>query len=145
VVTLVRPPTPARGFTLIELIVVITLIGLLLTLAVPRYFASIDRGKRTVQLQNLQTIRDAIDKFYGDRSRYPQSLDELVSARYLRALPIDPLTEKSDWILLPPPEHTAPVVPDAALLAQSTDTGMAGTVYDVKSRAAVTPSTASTP
>jgi general secretion pathway protein G len=131
-----RPlPLSDRGFTLIEMMVVITLIGLLLTLAVPRYFASIDRGKRTVQQQNLQTIRDAIDKFYGDRSRFPESLDELVATRYLRSMPVDPVTGKSDWIVVPPPEHSAPVVPDSAMTAQPTDIGTPGNVYDVKSNA----------
>lgn len=136
-----RPARRPRGFTLIEMTVVIALIGLLLSLAVPRYFASIERGKRSVQQQNLATIRDAIDKFYGDQSRYPESVDELVTRHYLRAMPVDPLTGKSDWVVVPPPEHAALVVPDSALAAPATDTGPLGTVYDVKSNAApATPS-----
>ncbi len=96
---------PMQGFTLIELIVVISIIGLLLTIAVPRYFSSIDRGKEVVQQQNLYSLRDAIDKFFGDTGRYPDTLEELVNKRYLRSVPLDPLTERSDWITLPPPDQ----------------------------------------
>lgn len=104
-----------RGFTLIELIVVISIIGLLLSLATPRYFASIERGKEAVQQQNMYSLRDALDKFFGDTGHYPENLEELVTRRYLRSLPVDPFTEKGDWIALPSP-----------------DTNLSG-VYDVKS------------
>jgi general secretion pathway protein G len=90
------------GFTLIELVVVISVISLLLTIAMPRYFASLDRGKTVVQQQNLVALRDAIDKFYGDNTRYPETLEELVAKRYLRAVPIDPVTEHANWIVVPP-------------------------------------------
>ena len=93
-----------RGFTLIELVVVISIIGLLLSLAAPRYFASIERGKEAVQRQNMYSLRDALDKFFGDTGRYPESLEELVTARYLRSVPMDPFTEQVDWIALPPPD-----------------------------------------
>jgi general secretion pathway protein G len=101
-----------QGFTLIELVVVMATIALLLTLAIPRYFHAIDNGKITVQRQNLATIRDAIDKFYGDQARYPETLDELVQARYLRAIPIDPLTEAPNWIVIAPPDPTQGAVYD---------------------------------
>ena len=97
-----RASTARRGFTLIEMLVVMTLIALLLTLAVPRYFSAIDNGRLNVQRQNVATIRDAIDKFYGDQDKYPQSLDELVTKRYLRQVPIDPVSEAPDWILVAP-------------------------------------------
>jgi general secretion pathway protein G len=90
------------GFTLIELVVVISVISLLLTIAMPRYFSSLDRGKIVVQQQNIFALRDAIDKFYGDNSRYPETLEELVSKRYLRAVPVDPLTELANWVIVPP-------------------------------------------
>jgi general secretion pathway protein G len=93
-----------RGFTLIELIVVISIIGLLLTLAAPRYFASIERGKEAVQQQNIYALRDALDKFFGDNGHYPESLEELVTKRYLRSVPLDPFTEQGDWVVLPPPD-----------------------------------------
>jgi general secretion pathway protein G len=90
------------GFTLIELVLVMATIALLLTLAVPRYFRTIDNGKVAVQRQNIATIRDAIDKFYGDQARYPKALEELVQTRYLRAVPVDPLTDAPNWIVIAP-------------------------------------------
>jgi general secretion pathway protein G len=93
----------ARGFTLIELLVVLAIVALLLTLAVPRYFQSIDASKETVLIENLRTTRETIDKFYADTGRYPDSLDELVQRKYLRALPVDPVTESTtSWILVAP-------------------------------------------
>jgi general secretion pathway protein G len=99
------PPGPRAGragFTLIEMLVVMTLIAILLTLAVPRFFGSLDRGRLTVQRQNLATIRDAIDKFNADIGKYPDSLDDLVNRHYLRALPLDPVTDTAAWVVVPP-------------------------------------------
>ncbi len=108
-----------NGFTLIELLVVLAIVAVLLTLAVPRYFNQIDSAKEAVLRENLQVTRVAIDKFFGDMGRYPDSLDELVQRRYLRNPPFDPVTENSDtWQLLPPPA------------------GYNGRVYDLKSGAA---------
>jgi general secretion pathway protein G len=89
---------------MIELIVVMTVIGLLLSLALPRYFQALERGKRQIQQQDLALMREAIDKFYGDNARYPDQLNDLVSKRYLRAIPIDPLTDKIDWVVIAPQE-----------------------------------------
>ena len=94
------------GFTLLEMLVVMTLIALLLTLALPRYFHALDYGRANVQRQNLATIRDAIDKFHGDLGRYPDSLDELVARRYLRQMPVDPLSETSNWVVVAPQDTT---------------------------------------
>lgn len=92
-----------RAFTLIELLVVLAIVALLLTLAMPRYFQSIDASKETVLIENLRTTRETIDKFYGDTGRYPESLDELVERKYLRALPVDPITESTrTWVIVPP-------------------------------------------
>lgn len=92
-----------RGFTLIEMLVVMAIVALLLTLAMPRYFGALDRSKETVLRENLKVVRGTIDKFYADTGRYPGSIDELVDKRYLRSLPIDPLTESSaTWVLLEP-------------------------------------------
>lgn len=93
-----------RGFTLIELLVVLAILGLLLALASPRYFHSVDTSKEVVLAENLRITREAIDHFYADRKRYPESLDELVARRYLRALPVDPVAPGvSAWTLVAPP------------------------------------------
>ena len=99
-----RNPAPLqRGFTLIEMIVAMAILALLVTIAVPRYFGSLERSKDAVLLENLKVTRDVIDKFYGDNGRYPDSLSELVEKRYLRSLPIDPITESNrTWIIVPP-------------------------------------------
>lgn len=95
--------TMRKGFTLIELLVVLAIVALLLTLAVPRYFPSVDSAKESVLRENLRSTRDVIDQFYSDRGRYPDSLEQLVEKRYLRSLPVDPITESTDtWIVVPP-------------------------------------------
>ena len=92
-----------KGFTLIELLVVLGIIALLLTLAVPRYFPTVDAAKETVLTDNLRNMRDVIDQFYADRGRYPDTLEQLVEKKYLRALPVDPITDSTaSWILVPP-------------------------------------------
>lgn len=90
-----------QGFSLVELLVVLAILALLLTLAVPRYFSSIDRAKESALIEDLSTLRESIDKFYGDTGQYPESLSKLVEQKYIRKIPIDPITEKSTtWILL---------------------------------------------
>lgn len=92
------------GFTLIELLVVMAIIATLLSIVVPRYFNSLDRSKEVVLRQDLSIMRDAIDKFYSDTGKYPSELIELVEKRYLRAIPVDPLTESAaTWVAVPPP------------------------------------------
>ena len=91
------------GFTLVELMVVLAIIALLLSIAVPRYFGRVNTAEETVLRENLLVTRDAIDKHYADTGRYPESLEELVARRYLRALPTDPLTRSdSTWIVVAP-------------------------------------------
>jgi general secretion pathway protein G len=119
-VLLIRKPANLAGFTLIELLVVLSIVALLLTITLPRYFNSMDASKETVLIENLRTTREAIDKFYADTARYPESLDELVTKRYLRSLPSDPVLGSSDaWTLIPPTGGS---------------TGK-GNVYDLKSSA----------
>ena len=106
------------GFTLVELLVVLAIMGLLLGLCLPRYFHVIDSSKETVLAENLRITREAIDKFYGDTGRYPDTLDELVDKRYLRAVPFDPVADSAEaWIIVPPQE------------------GIAGNIYDIHSGA----------
>lgn len=106
-----------QGFTLIELLVVMAALGLLLSIAAPRYIEHVDRAREVVLKQNLVGLRDAIDKFHADRGRYPKDLLELVQQRYLRQVPIDPVTDRADtWVLVPP-------------------TGQGNAVFDVRSGA----------
>lgn len=90
---------PAHGFTLIELLVVLAIIATLISVAAPQYFGASDRAKDTVLREDLNVMRDCIDKYYGDTGKYPESLQMLVEKRYLRAVPVDPITERKDtWI-----------------------------------------------
>lgn len=94
-----------KGFTLIELLVVMAIIVLLLSLAVPRYFHSVDNSRETILRQNLSLTRQTLDKYYGDNGVYPDSLEMLVSKKYLRNLPLDPITgSDTTWIIVPPDE-----------------------------------------
>ncbi len=115
-----RRPAPARraAFTLIELLVVMAIIATLLTLAVPYYFGSLERSREAVLRENLALMRTALDQHYGDVGRYPESLEDLVSKRYLRRIPQDPITESAaSWVTVPPQDPAQ------------------GAVYDVKSGA----------
>jgi general secretion pathway protein G len=90
-----------RGFTLLELLVVMAIIATLLTIAVPRYFLSLERSKEAVLRQDLATMRESIDRFYGDTGHYPQNLAELVERRYMRAIPVDPMLRAADkWVVV---------------------------------------------
>ena len=94
-----------RAFTLIELLVVLGIVALLLTLAVPRFFPSIDASRETILEENLRNTRTLIDQFRSDTGRYPDTLEQLVEKKYLRELPMDPITESREtWVLEPPPE-----------------------------------------
>lgn len=95
-----------KGFTLIELLVVMSVIATLLTIAVPRYFQHLDRAREASLRESLAVMRDAVDKYRGDTGRYPETLEELVSKRYLRKVPPDPITDSADsWVLVPPPDE----------------------------------------
>ena len=108
----------SSGFTLIELIIVMAIIATLLTIAVPRYYASLDRSKEAVLKENLYQMRDSIGKYYADKGKYPATLDALASDKYLRKVPVDPITESAEsWVVVPPQDPEK------------------GGVYDVKSGA----------
>ena len=110
--------TRDRGFTLIELLVVMAILATLLSIAAPRYFESVERAKETTLRTDLRMLREAIDKYGADRGRLPDSLQGLVDQRYIRAVPVDPVTDTAtDWVLVPHPD------------------GVTAGVYDVKSGA----------
>lgn len=91
------------GFTLIELLVVLAIIATLLTIAVPRYYGSLDKSKEAVLKENLYQMRDAIGKYYADKGKYPDTLDSLATDKYLRKVPLDPITESAtSWLVVAP-------------------------------------------
>ena len=93
----------AYGFTLIELLVVMTIIALLVAVAVPRYLGGLEKSKEAALRQTLAVTRDALDKYYGDNGKFPDTLDALVNKRYLRSLPVDPITDSSTtWTMVAP-------------------------------------------
>jgi general secretion pathway protein G len=92
-----------KGFTLVELMVVLAVIALLLSVVVPDYMGRMRRAEEAVLQENLTLMRDALDKHYADAGKYPSSLEELVAKRYLRAIPKDPFTQSaSTWVAVPP-------------------------------------------
>jgi general secretion pathway protein G len=114
-----------RGFTLIELIVVMAIVALLVAIASPRYFHSIERARENTLRTSLNVMRDAIDQFESDRGRYPDSLAELVEAHYLRAVPVDPMTDSaSTWVVV------TPLDPSAKGKVYDIRSGMAGRASD---------------
>lgn len=116
------------GFTLVELLVVMAILATLLSLAAPRYFDSLDRAKEVALRTDLRVIREAIDKHRADTGRLPQNLEALATARYLRAVPVDPVTERADtWILIASPDAAVPGVYDVR--SGSPGSGRDGTPY----------------
>jgi len=112
-----------RGFTLVELLVVISMISLLAAMAIVQYRNSVQSGKEAVLKTNLFRMRDAIDQYYADKGKYPSSIDSLVSDGYLRSIPEDPISRSRDsW-------QTIPAEPDPS--NPSAEPG----IYDVKSGA----------
>ena len=106
------------GFTLVELMVVLTVIALLLSVVVPDYVGRVKRAEEAVLKENLTLMRDALDKHYADAGSYPKTLQDLVAKHYLRSIPKDPLTQSdATWVPIPPADPQK------------------GGVYDVKSAA----------
>ena len=111
----------ARGFTLIELMIVMAIIVILAGVGTALYTNSLQRSKEAVLKSDLFRMRDAIDQYYADKNKYPPSLDSLVSEKYLRAIPVDPFTASADtW---------QPTMSEPQAGTTLTETG----VFDVKS------------
>ena len=92
-----------NGFTLIELLVAMAIVALLLSIVVPRYFHNITKAEETVLKEDLALMREALDKYHADNGKYPDALDDLITKKYLRKIPDDPVTQSSaTWILIPP-------------------------------------------
>lgn len=105
----------ARGLTLIELLVVMALLAILASIATPRYLERVEQSREVVLKQNLHGLRTAIDQYYRDKSKYPATLQTLSDERYIRAVPEDPMTGRTDtWVVIAPG-------------------GAAGQVFDIKS------------
>jgi general secretion pathway protein G len=125
-----RPASPPRcaAFTLIELMVVLAIIATLLMLAVPRYYSSVDKSKEAVLKENLYQMRDAIGKYYADKGKYPESFEALAAEKYLRRVPLDPVTESATtWIAVPPEDPQKGGVVDVKSGAEGKATD--GTAY----------------
>lgn len=101
------------GFTMIELLVALAIVGLITAIAAPRYFGNLERAKENVLKEDLYVLRDAIGNFYADRNRYPDTLKELVDEKYLRKLPVDPFTQSSNsWVIVPAEDPSMGIVAD---------------------------------
>ncbi len=86
------------GFTLVELMIVMAIIGVLAVVAIPSYVGAVRQAREAVLREDLHVMRDAIDSFTADKQKAPQSLDDLVSEGYMRSIPNDPMTRSKDWV-----------------------------------------------
>lgn len=121
----------SNGFTLIELMIVMSIIGILAAIAIPSYQTGLIKAREAVLRENLYGMRSAIDQFAADQGRYPLTLKELVEQRYLRDIPLDPFTRsRENWVTIAPPPVTPPA-PQAG--GGSGQAPLLGNVYDVHS------------
>ena len=91
----------ARGFTLVEMLIVVAIVGILAAMAVPSYRHAVTKAREAVLAEDLWTMRDLIDQFYVDKGRYPSSLEEMVTEKYMKAIPADPFAEVAEWEEIP--------------------------------------------
>lgn len=127
--------TDQRGFTLIELMIVISIIGILAAIAVPNYQWGIIKAREAVLREDLYNFRSVIDQFRADQGKYPDSLAELKEKKYLREIPKDPFTGTADtWVVVPPPPESSETTP-ASTASDGGGSGISspGNVYDVHS------------
>jgi general secretion pathway protein G len=118
-----------QGFTLIEILIVMAMVALLLTIATPRFFGSLEKSRETALQENLKVMRTSLDKYYADKGHFPESLDKLVEDKYLRAVPIDPITESpSTWVTVFATDKDINGISDVK--SGATGTAIDGTSYD---------------
>ncbi len=123
-----RKCTIDKGFTLIELLAVMVIIALLLTVAAPKYFGSVDRSRESILHQDLATMREALDKYYGDTGQYPDDIQDLVKRKYLRSIPRDPITDSdTTWVIVAPTNDAKGAVYD--IKSGASGNGADGTAY----------------
>jgi len=126
----------SRGFTLIELMIVVSVLLILISIAIPQYTASVKRARESVLRQDLFTMRSVISQYTLDKQKMPQSADDLVQANYLKQIPIDPVTKQADWTwhtadegtISSPDEQDQGGIDDVN--SSSTDIGTDGVAYN---------------
>ena len=122
----------ARGFTLLELMIVISILVILAVIAMPQYQKSVTHARETVLRDDLYHLRKAIDLYGADKGKLPQSLDDLVSAGYIREIPVDPITSERDW-QVESGEDPNSLTSESGIInvrSASTDTSSEGTPYN---------------